>query len=101
VVVVRLNPQQMMVLADAVPDLTLSTKPQCQIIAKAKAGGAAVSMGCALSRERTGMPDDQLTFAFAAERASEIVERLDSVIEADSAVRAYAGADAGRFPERG
>jgi uncharacterized protein (DUF169 family) len=97
VVVLRLNPRQMMQLSDAVPELELSGKPQCQIISKAKAGGAAVSMGCALSRQRTGMRDDELTCAIAADSMPSIVERLESVVGADAAVREYAVNDRSRF----
>lgn len=97
VVVMRLSPRQMMELSDAIPDLELSGKPQCQIIPKAKAGGAAVSMGCALSRQRTGMRDDELTCAIAAASLPSVVERLRSVVGADEVVREYALADGARF----
>ena len=46
-----------MVLSDAVPGLRIEGKPQCHIVAIAKEQGeVAASVGCALSRVRTGMP---------------------------------------------
>jgi uncharacterized protein (DUF169 family) len=97
VVVLRLNPRQMMELADALPGLELSGKPQCQIVARAKAGQAAVSMGCALSRERTGMAEGELTCAIPAVDLPGIVERLGVVVATDTTVRGYAIADRTRF----
>jgi uncharacterized protein (DUF169 family) len=90
VVLLRLNPRQMMELMDALPQLELSRKPQCQIIARAKAGRAAASMGCALSRERTGMPDGQLTCALPASDLTRILDALTEVSRADTAVRRFA-----------
>lgn len=97
VVVLRLNPRQMMELADAVPNLELSGKPQCQIVAKAKAGQAAASMGCALSRERTGMSEGELTFALPASELPVVVQRLQEVVTADNAVQGYARDELPRF----
>lgn len=97
VVVLRLNARQMMELMDAIPQLTLSRKPQCQIIAKAKTGQAALSMGCALSRERTGMPDDQLACAIPAADLTNVVEALSHVAQADTTVRTFASTDRQRF----
>ncbi|MET0143514.1 MAG: DUF169 domain-containing protein [Ilumatobacteraceae bacterium] len=100
VVVLRLKPSQMMQLSDAIPTLEYSRKPQCQIVARAKAGQAALSMGCALSRERTGMAPDELTCAIPGRDLAGIVERLGAVTSADRAVREYAAADESRFSHR-
>jgi len=97
VVLLRLNARQMMELMDAVPQLALSRKPQCQIVAKARSGQAAVSMGCALSRERTGMRDDELTCTLPASDLARVVEALSHVSEADTTVRRFADADRQRF----
>ena len=97
VVVLRLTPAQMMELGDAIPELELSGKPQCQIVAKAMSGQAAVSMGCALSRARTGMPATELTCAIPAGRLPAIVDRLRSVVGADRVVESYAADDRTRF----
>jgi uncharacterized protein (DUF169 family) len=91
VVLLRLNPAQMMQFADACPQVEYSGKPQCQIIAKAREHGTiAVSMGCALSRERTGMSDGELTCAVPSALLPDIVERLRDVVRIDATVRSYA-----------
>ena len=55
VVLLRLNPRQMMQINDAVA-VEFSGKPQCQILPRAvDRQVVAASMGCALSRARTGM----------------------------------------------
>ncbi len=97
VVLLRLRPAQMMELADAV-SVDFSGKPQCQILPRAVDDNIiAASMGCALSRARTGMGDDELTCAVPASRVSEVVEALSPVREADEAVISYARADSQRF----
>jgi uncharacterized protein (DUF169 family) len=96
VVMLRVSPRQMMEIGDAVA-VEFSGKPQCQIIPRAAAGSIAVSMGCALSRERTGMGDDELTCAIPGNRVAEVVERLRDVCRADNAVVGYAIADKQRF----
>jgi len=96
VVLLRVSPKQMMALGDAVP-FEVSGKPQCQILPRAAAGAIAVSMGCALSRERTGMSDHELTCALPGDRVMEVVEGLRAVRRADMAVVGYAVADLQRF----
>lgn len=97
VVMLRVNPKQMMEIGDAI-DVNLSGKPQCQIIPKAANDGTVnVSMGCALSRARTGMADDELTCAVPGHRVDELVASLRDVCRADGAVVGYAEADAARF----
>ncbi|HEX2369585.1 MAG TPA: hypothetical protein VHM94_10160, partial [Acidimicrobiia bacterium] len=60
-------------------------------------GQVAASLGCALSRARTGMGDDEHTCAIPASRVEEILRRLRSVRTADLAVAGYAVEDARRF----
>ncbi len=97
VVLLRLSPRQAMELGDAV-SLNLSGKPQCQIIPIAiDQDKVALSMGCALSRARTGMGDDELTCAIPPGQLSEIVANLEGVVGADRQVVGYAQADAARF----
>lgn len=97
VVLLRLSARQAMELGDAV-SLHLSGKPQCQILPIAiDQGKVALSMGCALSRARTGMGDDELTCAIPPEQVSEIVGNLEGVVYADRQVVGYAHADAARF----
>ncbi len=96
VILLRVTPKQMMEIADAI-EVEFTGKPQCQIIPRAAAGTVAASMGCALSRERTGMGDDELTCAIPGGRLAEFVDRLSDVCRADAAVVGYAAADMARF----
>ncbi len=96
-VLLRLTPRQMMELNDAV-QVEWSGKPQCQILPRAAEHGViAASMGCALSRARTGMGDDELTVAVPGHRVDEVVDALRAVTMADAAVVGYAKADLARF----
>jgi uncharacterized protein (DUF169 family) len=98
VVLLRITAAQLMALADAVPDLQIGGKPQCHIVALAKERGAvAASTGCALSRERTGMPATEMTAAIPGTRVEEVVERLGATASADHAVATYAAQDSRRF----
>lgn len=97
VVLLRVSPRQMMEINDAV-DVDWSGKPQCQILPRAVDDGViAASMGCALSRARTGMGDDELTVAVPGHRVRELVAALRPVTSADTAVVGYAKADLARF----
>jgi uncharacterized protein (DUF169 family) len=99
VVFLRLNAKQVMMLHDALPELRFEGKPQCHIIAIAKEQGeVAVSVGCMLSRVRTGMPSGEMTCAIPARRLPEVVERLRRACGADNSVAAYASEDVKRFP---
>lgn len=97
VVLLRLSPKQMMEVADAI-SVEFSGKPQCQIIPRAADRNVvAASMGCALSRARIGMGDDEMTCAVPAGRVDELLEGLRRVTRADEAVVGYALADQARF----
>lgn len=98
VVFLRLNPKQAMMLSDAVPELRFEGKPQCHIIPIAKEQNeVAISIGCMLSRVRTGMSNNEMTCAIPSGRLGEVVERLKTHEAADNAVAAYAASDAKRF----
>jgi uncharacterized protein (DUF169 family) len=98
VVLVRLTARWLMTLFDAVPDLRVEGKPQCHILALAREHReVAASVGCMLSRVRTGMASTEVSCAIPAGRLAEVVESLERVGEADSAVATYAGEDARRF----
>jgi uncharacterized protein (DUF169 family) len=97
VVLLRVTPKQMMAINDAV-EVEWSSKPQCQILPRAaETGVIAASMGCALSRARTGMGDDELTVAVPGNRIEELATALQPVRTADAAVVGYATADMERF----
>jgi uncharacterized protein (DUF169 family) len=93
VVLARLSATALMTLLGAVPDLVLARKPQCVIVALAHAGQVAVSPGCAVSRTRTNLADDELTCAIPARDLESVIERLHASTAADRAVSELAAAD--------
>ncbi len=98
VVLLRLNGKQQMLLHDARPELRLEGKPQCHIVAIAKEQDeVALSVGCMLSRVRTGISNNEVTCALPAHRVPVLIERLRAARAADQAVAAYAAEDARRF----
>lgn len=98
VVLVRVNGKQLMVLHDAIPNLLLEGKPQCHIVAIAKEQGVpAASVGCALSRVRTGMSAHEMTCAIPASGLADVVATIQRNASADTAVARYAAVDAQRF----
>jgi len=98
VVFLRLTGRQAMMLHDACPELRFEGKPQCHIIPLARERQqVAVSVGCMLSRVRTGMANHELTAAIPAARLDDVLERLERAAAADRRVAAYAAEDARRF----
>lgn len=98
VVLIRVNAYQMMVLGDALPDLQVEGKPQCQIIALAKEQSkVAASIGCALSRVRTGMGPEEMTCAIPAQHLADVVDGLRRAVAIDGVVATYAAEDCRRF----
>ncbi|HLE35461.1 MAG TPA: hypothetical protein VI698_06190, partial [Nitrososphaerales archaeon] len=70
----------------------------CHIIPIAKEQNeVAVSVGCMLSRVRTGMRETEMTCAIPAARLAEVVDLLKTAKRSDTAVAAYASEDAQRF----
>ena len=98
VVLLRTNARGVMTIGDAVPDLLIEGKPQCHIVAIAKEQQRpAASVGCALSRARTGMGAHELTCALPGMRLEEIVTAIELAASVDATVARYAAADAQRF----
>jgi uncharacterized protein (DUF169 family) len=98
VVFIRLNGKQAMMLHDACPDIQFEGKPQCHVIPIAKdQGKIALSVGCMLSRVRTGMSNNEMTCAIPAARVDEVIAALRTAAAADRQVAAYAAQDAQRF----
>jgi len=98
VVLLRINGKQLMVLSDAMPGLRVEGKPQCHIVAVAhEEGDVIASVGCALSRVRTGMSVNEMTCAIPASRLGELVDTIQRNAAADTAVARYAAQDAKRF----
>jgi len=98
VILLRLNGKQQMLLHDAWPSVRFEGKPQCHIIPFAKeAEQIALSVGCMLSRVRTGMSNNEVTCAIPIKYAPELIERLHAARAADILVAAYAAEDSRRF----
>jgi uncharacterized protein (DUF169 family) len=98
VVLLRVNGKQLMTISDAWPGLRIEGKPQCHIVAIAKEQGEpAASVGCALSRVRTGMNVAEMTVAVPGARLGEFVGALTRTAAVDNVVARYAADDAKRF----
>lgn len=98
VVFLRLNPKQAMILDDALAGVRFEGKPQCHIVAIAKeTNDVAVSVGCMLSRVRTGMSNNEMTAAIPMKRLPEVIEKLRGNAATERAVATYAAQDAARF----
>ena len=101
VVLLRVSAKQAMTLHAAVPGLRVEGKPQCHIIPLAiENGDASISVGCTLSRVRTGLTNNEMVCAIPARRLPEILGLLERSCQADSAVSAYAADDSKRFGRR-
>jgi uncharacterized protein (DUF169 family) len=57
----------------------------------------AVSVGCMLSRVRTGMSNNELTCAIPAAKLGEVLDKLRRNAEIERQVAVYAAQDAARF----
>lgn len=98
VVLLRINGLGLMTLQGAYPDMPIEGKPQCHIVAMAKEQNTvAASVGCALSRSRTGMRSEEMTCVIPGARLAEVVERLEATVRLDRAMASYASSDAKRF----
>jgi uncharacterized protein (DUF169 family) len=100
VVLIRISAGQLMLLAEAVPELKIGGKPQCHVVAAAKQNGeVAASLGCTLSRSRTGQADDEMTCAIPVARLAEVVTSVEEKARIDAVAEGYAAADLQRFAE--
>jgi uncharacterized protein (DUF169 family) len=98
VVFLRLTPKQLMILNDAIPEMSLEGKPQCHIIAMAKEQKVvAASIGCMLSRVRTEMGSHEVTCAIPGPSLDDVLGRLRRAESIDSTVATYAARDKRRF----
>ncbi len=98
IIFLHLNGKQAMMLHDAWPSTRFEGKPQCHIIPIAKeAKEIAISVGCMLSRVRTGMSNNEVTCAIPADKLDDLLNRLKTSNHADMKVAAYASEDAKRF----
>jgi uncharacterized protein (DUF169 family) len=98
VVFLRVNAKQAMTLSDAFPGVRMEGKPQCHIIAIARQQQEpAISVGCMLSRVRTGMPNTEMTCALPGARLAEAVQQIKTTAAIDGTVANYASEDSQRF----
>jgi uncharacterized protein (DUF169 family) len=98
VVFIRLNGKQLMMLHDAWPGARMEGKPQCHIIPIAKEDGeVAVSVGCMLSRVRTGRSNNDMSCAIPWAVLPDLIDKLRGAVAADERVAQYAAADSRRF----
>jgi uncharacterized protein (DUF169 family) len=98
VVFLRVNAKQAMTISDAFPGMRFEGKPQCHIIAIAKEQQEmAISVGCMLSRVRTGMPNTEMTCAIPGARLDEVVQQIKTTTVIDGTVANYASEDTRRF----
>lgn len=98
VVFIRLNGKQAMMLHSSWPGLRFEGKPQCHVIPIAKEHGEiAVSVGCMLSRVRTGIPNNEMTCAIPFAALPALLDNLEASVAADRRVAEYAAADSKRF----
>ncbi len=101
VVFLRINAKQAMTISDAFPNMRFEGKPQCHIIAIAKEQQeVAVSVGCMLSRVRTGMPNTEMTCAIPGALLAEVVQQIKTTTVIDGTVANYASEDTRRFEMR-
>ena len=98
VVLLRINGLGLMTLKDAFPEMPVEGKPQCHIVAMAKEQQViAASVGCALSRSRTGMRPEEMTCVIPGAKLEEAVNTLEATVGLDRAMASYASSDAKRF----
>ena len=98
VVLLRINGLALMRLKSVFPDMPIEGKPQCHIVAIAyEQKVVAASVGCALSRSRTGMGPEEMVCVIPGSRLVEVIESLKSTAQLDRAVAMYASSDAKRF----
>jgi uncharacterized protein (DUF169 family) len=82
-VLLSLGLEQLMAVQAAIPALKLTGKPQCQIIPLAAAGVPCVSLGCAVSRARTGADPGRMTCALPTHTLLDAVDALEAAARAD------------------
>jgi uncharacterized protein (DUF169 family) len=96
VVLVRGNPKQLMLLAEAAwaagaaGGSPLLGRPTCAAIPQAlRAGGCAASLGCIGNRVYTELGDDELYFAVPGKQLDRVVEKLEGIVRANGELQKY------------
>ncbi len=96
VVLVCGNARQMMLLAEAAhaagisSDTSMVGRPTCAAIpAVMQSGRTATNLGCIGNRVYTGLADDELYFVVAGPRLDTVVEKLNTIVNANDQLKAY------------
>ncbi|MDE0011181.1 MAG: DUF169 domain-containing protein [Candidatus Poribacteria bacterium] len=96
VVIISGTPRQMMLLTEAATAAGIGTqdgvmgRPTCAVIPAVVQGGrSASSLGCIGNRVYTALSDDDFYFAFPGEHIDAIVEKLETIVNANRALEAY------------
>ncbi len=96
VVLVRGNPKQVMLLAEAVyaagvgQDVAARLRPTCAIVPKAtEEGRSSLSLGCIGNRVYTGLGDDEMYLAIPGAKVVAVLEKLDRIIAANDELEGF------------
>ena len=96
VVIISGTPRQMMLLAEAATAAGIGTedgimgRPTCAAIPAVIQGGRGVSsLGCIGNRVYTALSDDDFYFAFPGTHIDALVEKLETIVNANRALEAY------------
>lgn len=96
VVIISGPPRQMMLLAEAATAARISTengvmgRPTCAVIPAVIQGGRSVSsVGCIGNRVYTALSDDDFYFAFPGKYIDALVEKLETIVNANQALAEY------------
>ena len=96
VVIISGTPRQMMLLMEAATAAGIGTengimgRPTCAAIPAVIQGGRSVSsLGCIGNRVYTALSDDDFYFAFPGEHIDALVEKLETIVNANQALATY------------
>ncbi len=96
VVIISGTPRQMMLLMEAVTAAGIGTengvmgRPTCAVIpAVIQSGRSVSSLGCIGNRVYTALSDDNFYFAFPGEHIDVLVEKLETIVNANRALAEY------------
>ena len=96
VVIISGTPRQIMLLSEAATAAGIGTensvmgRPTCAVIPAVLQGGRSVSsLGCIGNRVYTALSDDDFYFAFPGEHIDALVEKLETIVNANRALEEY------------
>lgn len=96
VVIISGTPRQMMLLMEAATAAGIGSensvmgRPTCAVVPAVIQGGRSVSsLGCIGNRVYTALSDDDFYFAFPGEHINALVEKLETIVNANQALAEY------------